>query len=183
MERKFFVLLSALCLVACSDSYTERHPNGTVSLECERYDNGCRGAFQRFDPNGHLIETGSRDDQGRLTGKRVGYYSSGDTEYVSFYKAGVLDGELKTFLVGNRIDGVGTFQMGQPAGKTLSYYPSGKLHIEEEVPIDTVTTRFIEYYENGSVKFSALRRGKATIYYESRDSSGAIVERFPHIPR
>lgn len=182
MVQKHVALVCLLVLASCADNYTERHPNGSVSLECERYDNGCRGAFKRYDPDGHLIETGSRDDQGLLTGERVGYFTSGDTEYVSHYRGGTLDGEVRMFLHDNHIDAIGQFMNGKPVGKRISYYPSGKIRIEEEVPTDTATTRFVEYYESGNIKFSALRRGGATIYYESRDTLGIIVERFPNIP-
>lgn len=181
MLRRCLIIICAFTLASCSEGYKEHHPNGRISLECERGDKGCEGAYKRFDSSGHLIETGYRS-RGSTYGRRVGYFANGDTEYVAMYHDGLLDGPMTEFYPGNIKKSFGQFVRGKQAGKVLTYYPSGQIHVEEEVPVDTVTTRFVEYFQSGAIKFSALRRGSATIYYERRDSAGTIVERFPNIP-
>lgn len=181
MLRRHWLLLFAITLASCSKKYQEHHPNGTVSLECEYNNDGCDGAYQRFDLNGHLIESGYRS-KGKSYGNRVGYFVNGDTEYVAMYRDGLPDGPMKEFYPGNIKKSIGRYEDGKQVGKVLTYYPNGRLQAEAEVPIDTVTTRLTEYDESGNVRFRALIRGKATVYYERLDSLGIIVERFPNIP-
>lgn len=109
------------------------------------------GLYQRFGPNGALLEE-ARFANDSLNGERKFFYPGGAPESIEHYRHGVIDGKYQKFYENGKLQIEQTFVNGAMQGLSIKYYANGA--VEEKVTIrdNLENGPFTEYYDNGNLK-------------------------------
>lgn len=146
--------------------------NGKLRIR-EMYDEDkLNGKFEAYDSaSGNIIKKGKIENDER-DGEWTFYTNSGKLKGVEHYKAGKLDGIVKTFDTTGRIHSTGTYDKGIRDGNfKQNYYASDQLWIDVNYRKNKFHGTLTSYYPSGKIKrkeyYEEGEQKKATCYTES----------------
>ncbi|NNE30491.1 MAG: toxin-antitoxin system YwqK family antitoxin [Saprospiraceae bacterium] len=116
------------------------------------------GAFERFDSEGKLYETGTYL-KGKLEGEKKVFYPNGSIEVLETYKNGSFDGVSKSYFEDGNLKTEGQYIDNIASGIWKSFYANGKQREEVLYENNEENGPFKEWHENGMLKAEGTYKG------------------------
>lgn len=109
--------------------------------------------FTYYEDGRSLFERASYKN-GKLSGKRVLYYPSGQPEIIESYIDDILIDTLYVFYESGSIKRKAPYTNGVLTGVLLVFYENGQLKEEVTFEENRENGKFVEYHENGQIKWT-----------------------------
>jgi antitoxin component YwqK of YwqJK toxin-antitoxin module len=154
IKKRFWgILLVVFGALYCGSSAVETVEFRNERGQRERYQRlkhnfAKQGLYQRFAPEGHLLEEAHYAND-TLEGERKYFYPSGTVESVERYKRGVFDGKYQKYHENGTLQLEQDYVNGTMEGLSLAYYPNGQLRERVTMRDNVENGPFSEYHENG----------------------------------
>ena len=151
------LFLTLLFQVFCTENPIETIENRDAEGQLERYqrrkkDYAKEGVYQRFSPNGQLIEEAHYTND-TLDGERKYFFPSGSVESIEHYRQGQYHGKYQKFYVNGQLNVEQEFVDGAMQGISVRYYPNGVVKEKVTIRDNDENGPFWEYWENGNIQF------------------------------
>ncbi len=128
-----------------------RDEYGYLSRFQQRPDGTREGPFEEYDTSGNLVQR-AHYQNGQLEGKRVLFYTTGDTLTLETYRKGIFHGPWKTYYANGKVEVEGEYVNNTMTGIWRRYYDSGALMEEVTFSDNRENGPFVEYHRNGNLK-------------------------------
>lgn len=146
------LLFQVFCKENPIETVESRNPEGQLERwQRRRQDFAREGLFQRFSPEGKLLEEAHYAND-TLDGERKYFFPSGTVESVEHYRRGQYHGKYQKFHENGQLQIEQEFVEGAMQGFSLAYYPNGVLKEKVTIRDNEEDGPFWEYWENGNIK-------------------------------
>lgn len=147
-----FVLILAACTGSDLETVENRDASGNLErFERRKKDFAKQGRYQRFSPDGKLIEEAFFKNDS-LDGERRLFFPNGAVDVVEHYSNGVFAGKYLKYAENGALLLEQPFVNGQIEGVSIGYYPNGQIAEKVTFRDSEENGPFTEYYENGQLK-------------------------------
>lgn len=181
----FGLALLLLFQISCKENPLETvevrdDVGGLERFQRNKKDFAKEGLYQRFSPEGVLLET-AQYHQDQLEGEKQYFFSDGSVEISETFKNGQYHGKYRKFYAGGTPKIEQDFVDGVMQGFSIRYYPNGAIQERVTIKNSEEDGPFQEYYESGVLQVegyyapseteSALEQGELKEY----DESGTLI--------
>ncbi|MDX2068246.1 MAG: toxin-antitoxin system YwqK family antitoxin [Haliscomenobacter sp.] len=133
------------------ETVEETDPDGNLLQFTRRDSDGLKeGVFIKTTAKGIKLEE-AHYSSGKLNGKRILFYPSGDTLIVESYLNDAFNGSYKSFYPNGQLKVLCTYEDNSIEGKWLQYFETGQLKEEVLFVGNAENGPFKEYHPNGQI--------------------------------